>query len=82
MSKWTISLKLKDLYAIKHAIENTLSDKKHKQLANSLTEKYNLSDEELKRLSKDIEHEEKLLKQIKDEIDSFEEYIGREKPKE
>ncbi|MBU5424984.1 hypothetical protein KQI41_01060 [Tissierella pigra] len=77
MSKCNIRLKLKDLYAIKHAIEKTLSDKKHNQLANSLTEKYNLSDEELKQLSKDIEHEEKLLKQIKEKIDSFEEYIGR-----
>ena len=75
MGKVSIKLTLRDLYAIKHALQNTL-EIKYKRL--EVLKEYNCPHDfkELTELQKDIEHEEALLKRLETNIDAFKEYIG------
>jgi type II secretory pathway component PulF len=77
MSKMSVRLKLKDMYAIKHALENIVERKELCLAMVNLTENHGKTNEEIERLRKDVEHEERLIKQFETEISNFEEYIGR-----
>lgn len=77
MSKHKIGLRLKDMYAIKHALQSQIKIKKGKveelSKINTLDDscKEKCYEFEMDRLKKDINHEEWLLQSITNEIEEY-----------
>lgn len=77
MSKHKIGLRLKDMYAIKHALQSQIRVKQEKiyelsKITNiEETCRENCVDFNIKRLHKDIQHEEWLLQSITNEIEEY-----------
>lgn len=70
-----VKLKLRDMYAIKHALQNVLRQKRNR-LEQICTEEipsdYDSElQEEMNKLDKDIPHEEALIKRFEEEIAEF-----------
>lgn len=74
MSKESVTLSLRDMYAIKHALQERY-DRKNKRLENMVDNIYECfgpeEDQEMKRLFKDTKHEKALIKKFEDEIRGF-----------
>lgn len=75
MASELVKLKLRDMYAIKHALQNVLRQKRNR-MEEICTEEIPFSyDNELQtemdRLDKDIAHEEALIKKFEEEIVEF-----------
>lgn len=71
-----VKLKLRDMYAIKHALQNVLRQKKSRvlEIINIEVENGGLSDSlevEYEKLDKDIAHEEGLIEKFEEEITEF-----------
>lgn len=70
MGKHKVGLRLKDMYAIKHALQIQIRIKKRKVEDLSDTSE-NGCEIEVNKLTKDIKHEEWLLQSITNEIEEF-----------
>lgn len=73
MSKELIGLKLKDMYAIKHALEYRVDQRKIYAPLSILASRLNGNFETEKQINKDITHEETLIKKFETEIADFKE---------
>ncbi|MCI9064215.1 hypothetical protein [uncultured Clostridium sp.] len=75
MSKQNVRLRLKDMYAIKHALQVQIRIKKGKvdDLENTCMDIHDLKTYELEvnKLKNDIQHEEWLLQSMTNEIEEF-----------
>lgn len=71
MGKQWIDFRYKDMYAIKHSLQNVIRQKKAE--ANALLEKPGTpeNNERLEMLEADIKHEEWLLQKMINEIEDF-----------
>lgn len=70
MGKHKVGLRLKDMYAIKHALQIQIRIKKGK-VENISDTSENGCEIEVSKLTKDIKHEEWLLQSITNEIEEF-----------
>lgn len=75
MSKQNVRLRLKDMYAIKHALQAQIRIKKERinYLENTCIDIHDLKTYELEvnKLKNDIQHEEWLLQSMTNEIEEF-----------
>lgn len=80
MTQEIVNLGLRDMYAIKHALQNVVREKRNRLevICTEEIDKYCDSEleNEVKRLNKDINHEEVLIKTFENEIVSFKEKHG------
>jgi hypothetical protein len=67
MSKIDMKFKLKDLYAIKHALQKTVAQKKSEVIIFDFAGEEDL----VHKHEKDIEHEENLIEYITEEIEKI-----------
>lgn len=80
MTQELVNLRLRDMYAIKHALQNVVRVKRNRLevICTEEIDKYYGSEleNEIRRLDKDINHEEVLIKTFENEIASFKEKYG------
>lgn len=80
MVKELVNLGLRDMYAIKHALQNVVREKRNRLeviCTEEIDKHYDSElENEIRRLDKDINHEEVLIKTFDNEIASFKEKHG------
>jgi len=76
MSKWSVKLELRDIYAIKHCLQDSIEQKETELFLDRLVSIDNLSAKKREELNKDIVHEIALLERIIKEINGFKEAKG------
>ncbi len=73
MSKQYVKLALKDMYAIKHALQLKVENRKIMLAFAKVAANLNKDTTEVEKIEKDIRHEESLIKRFEEEIKDFKE---------